>query len=207
LLLHNENLFIGGNPLRCFAASVLNLRSIYVYSSVGMEPEWEIKTRAHRCAKSEEPFAEGGIIYTLLFRERNGFRREDITERVWLEVKDDVQPFSFWKSRYQAPPPPAPDPMPKESGEALLRRLLAEDRPDQVNARYVLSIMLERKKIFKQVDVRENGEEKLLIYEHARTGEVFIIGDPRLKLDELDSVQEKVYSLLALQSRVRQPEN
>jgi hypothetical protein len=66
--------------------------------------------------------------------------------------------------------------------------------------------MLERKKILKQVDVRENSTVKFLIYEHAKTGEVFIIEDPRLKLDQLDSVQQEVYMLLAPQSRVQQPQ-
>jgi len=161
--------------------------------------EWEIKARAHRCAKSEEPFRDGAIIYTQLYRDRNGFRREDVSEQAWLEVKDKVKPFSFWKSRYEAPPPPAPEPVPKESGEALLRKLLLEDRPEHVNARYVLSIMLERKKTLKQVDARESDAARYLIYEHTRTGEVFIIEDPRLKLDQLDSLQKEVYALLAPQ--------
>jgi len=171
-----------------------------------MVPEWQIKARARQCAKSQEPFAAGATIYTLLFRDRNGFRREDISERAWLEIKGQVQPFSFWKSRYEAPPPPGPEPVPKESGESLLRKLLHEDQPDHLNARYVLSIMLERKKILKQVDVRENGTIRFLIYEHAKTGEIFIIEDPRLKLDQLDSVQQQVYSLLAPQSRMHQLE-
>ena len=171
-----------------------------------MVPEWEIKARARQCAKSQEPFAEGATIYTLLFRDRNGFRREDISERAWSEIKGQVQPFSFWKSRYEVPPPPAPEPVPKESGESLLRKLLHEDQPDHLNARYVLSIMLERKKILRQVDVRENGTIRFLVYEHAKTGEIFIIEDPRLKLDQLDSVQQEVYALLAPQSRMHQPE-
>jgi len=171
-----------------------------------MVPEWEIKARARQCAKSQEPFADGAIIYTMLFRDRNGFRREDVSERVWSEIKGQVQPFSFWKSKYEAPPPPAPEPVPKESGESLLRKLIDEDQPDYVNARYVLSIMLERKKILKQVDVRENSGVKFLIYEHAKTGEVFIIEDPRLKLDQLDSVRQEVYRLLAPQSRMQQQE-
>ena len=104
------------------------------------------------------------------------------------------------------PPPAAPEPVPKESGESLLRKLLHEDQPDHLNARYVLSIMLERKKILKQVDVRENGTIRFLIYEHAKTGEIFIIEDPRLKLDQLDSVQQEVYALLAPESRMHQPE-
>jgi hypothetical protein len=162
-----------------------------------MLSEWEIKTRARQCARTQEAFVDGATIFTLLFRDRDGFKREDISEEAWLHIKDGVEPFSFWKSKYQSPPPPAPDPMPKESVEQLLRRLLEEDLPEHVNLRYVLAIMLERKKTLKHVDTRETADEKILIYEHAKTGEVFIILDPRLRLDQLDSVQEEVYLLMA----------
>jgi hypothetical protein len=164
-----------------------------------MLSEWEIKTRARQCARTREAFVDGATIFTLLFRERNGFRREDVSQAAWLQIKDSVEPFSFWKSKFQSPPPPAPDPMPKESVEELLRRLLEQDLPKHVNVRYVLAIMLERKKTLKHVDTRESAEEKILIYEHAKTGEVFIIVDPRLRLDQLDSVQQEVYSMMASQ--------
>jgi hypothetical protein len=136
-----------------------------------------------------------------LFRDRTGFRREDISENAWQEIKESVAPFSFWKSKFQAPAPTAPETMPKESVEELLRRLMLEDRLEDLNARYVLAILLERKRTLKQVDIRETAEDKILIYEHAKTGEAFIIQDPRLRLDQLDSVQQEIYSLLA-----RQPE-
>jgi hypothetical protein len=132
-----------------------------------------------------------------LFRERAGFRREDISEKAWQLIKERVKPFSFWKSKFQAAPPPAPEAMPKESVEELLRRLVTEDLPEHLNARYVLAILLERKRTLKQVDVRETADDKILIYEHVKTGEAFIIQDPRLRLDQLDSVQEEIYSLLA----------
>ena len=162
-----------------------------------MLAEWEIKTRSHRCARTNEPFQDGAVIYTLLFRDRVGFRREDISEEAWLQVRDSGTPFSFWKSKYQAPPARPPEAMPKESTEELLRRLIHDDRPGQVNTRYVLAVMLERKKTLKQVDVRETPDEKLLIYEHAKSGEAFIIADPRLHLDQIDAVQQEVFDLLA----------
>ncbi|MGA8655202.1 MAG: hypothetical protein WB586_03565 [Chthoniobacterales bacterium] len=171
-----------------------------------MLSEWEIKSRAHRCARTGKPFEEGATIYTMLFRDRSEFRREDVSEAAWLERTDSIQPFSLWKSTYQAPPPRAPEPMPRESAEELLRRLIHEDRAEHMNARYVLAVMLERKKVLKQADVRESAGEKLLIYEHARSGEVFIIADPRLKLAELDKVQEEVYALLTGSSQKRQAE-
>jgi hypothetical protein len=162
-----------------------------------MLSEWEIKARSRHCAQTQEAFEDGATIYTLLFRERAGFRREDVSEKAWQEIKGSVQPFSLWKSKFQARPPAPPEPMPKESVEELLRRLVSEDLPEHLNARYVLAILLERKKTLRQVDIRESAEEKILIYEHVKTGEAFIIPDPQLRLDQLDSVQQEIYSLLA----------
>ena len=51
--------------------------------------------------------------------------------------------------------------MPKESVEELLRRLVTEDLPEHLNARYVLAILLERKRTLKQVDIRESAEDKI----------------------------------------------
>lgn len=167
-----------------------------------MLSEWEIKARSRHCARTQEAFENGATIYTLLFRDRAGFRREDVSEKSWHQIKESVAPFSFWKSKFQAPPPAAAEPMPKESVEELLRRLVSEDLPEHLNARYVLAILLERKRTLKQVDIRESAEEKVLIYEHVKTGEVFIIPDPRLRLDQLDSVQQEIYSLLARQENV-----
>jgi hypothetical protein len=171
-----------------------------------MLSEWEIKARSRHCARTREAFEDGAMIYTLLFRERSGFRREDICEAAWQQIKERVEPFSFWKSKFQSPPPTSREPMPKESVEELLRRLVSEDQPEQMNARYVLAILLERKRTLKQVDVRESGQQKILIYEHIKTGEAFIIPDPKLRLDQLDSVQQEIYSLLALQQNARQLE-
>ena len=109
-----------------------------------MLPEWEIKARSRCCTRTKEPFIDGDTIYTLLFREKVGFRREDVSETAWQNVKSEVAPFSFWKSKYQAPEPPVPDKWPKESAEELLRKLITEDRPEYVNVRYVLAILLER---------------------------------------------------------------
>src|ERR1700744_1785139 len=74
-----------------------------------MLSEWEIKARSRHCARTQETFEDGATIFTLLFRERVGFRREDISEKAWQLVKDSVEPFSFWKSKFQAAPPPAPE--------------------------------------------------------------------------------------------------
>jgi hypothetical protein len=171
-----------------------------------MFAEWEIKARSHACARTQVPFNDGEMIWTLLFRDKSGFRREDVSEAAWDQLKETAQPFSFWRSKYQAPPATPPEPMQKESVEALLRRLLDEDRPEYLNTRYVLAAMLERKKILKPVDVRGTGAEKILVYEHIKSGEAFLIVDPGLRLDQLDAVQDEVAELLANGLASQQPE-
>lgn len=171
-----------------------------------MLSEWQIRSRAHVCAQTKHPFLEGEPIYTLLFRDESGFRREDISETAWQACRDTIRPFSYWKSTYQTPPSAPPEPLAKESVEEHLRQLIQDDAPEKANARYILAVMLERKKTLKQVDVRESNSERILIYEHAKTGEVFLILDPKLRLEQLDAVQNEVYAFLAPRNQSVQPE-
>ena len=86
--------------------------------------------------------------------------------------------------------------MPKENAEELFRRLVAAADRANANACYVLAAMLERKRILKQIQT-DNGEHgRVLIYEHAKTGDVFVVPDPQLRLDELGGVQAEVAQLL-----------
>jgi hypothetical protein len=158
--------------------------------------DWPIKHRADACARTQRPFAPGEQFYTLLFREADGFRREDLSEEAWMNRNENIQPFSFWKTRYEPPPPAAPEPLPKENAEELLRRLLAENDPGRANACYVLALMLERKRVLKQIKSETAGNGRVLIYEHGETGDVFIVPDPQLRLDEIEKVQEEVIALM-----------
>lgn len=56
--------------------------------------------------------------------------------------------------------------------------------------------MLERKKVLVPKEAREGEQGRMLVYEHRKTGEAFILRDPELRLDEIESVQDEVASLL-----------
>ena len=158
--------------------------------------EWPIKHRADACARTGRPFQAGEQFYTLLFREGDGFRREDLSEEAWAQRNENIRPFSFWKTRYEPPPAAPPEALAKESAEELLRRLLAQNDPASANACYVLAVMLERKRVLKQVKTEHAEERPVLVYEHAKSGDVFIVPDARLRLDELEHVQQEVSELL-----------
>ncbi len=157
--------------------------------------EWTIKHRADACAVTNRPFAPGEYFYTLLFHDTGGFRREDLSEEAWRNRNENIRPFSFWKTRYEPLPPPNLEVLGKETAEQLFRRLLTSKNPP-ANACYVLAAMLERKRVLKQIKTEQTERGRILIYEHGATGDVFIVLDPQLRLDELENVQNEVAQLL-----------
>jgi hypothetical protein len=156
--------------------------------------EWTIRPRSDVCAATQRAFEPGEYFYTLLFRDADGYRREDLSEQAWQQRNDNIRPFSFWRSRYE-PVPEAVDPLPKEDAEQLFRRLISSEKPP-ANAVYVLAAMLERKRILKQIKTEEAKEGRVLIYEHSQTGDVFVVPDPQLRLAQLEAVQNEVAQLL-----------
>ena len=158
-----------------------------------MQADWEIKSRAHVCARTGKEFQQGDTFFTLLIREGEGFRREDLSEEAWEARNENIQPFSFWRSKYDPPAPPPPEPMPRDDAEGLLRRLVAENDPAYANVRYILVLMLERKRLLRPM---ASQDEDMLVYEHVATGETIVISNPRLSLDQIPAVQKEVSALL-----------
>jgi len=157
--------------------------------------DWPIKHRADVCAVTQRPFEPGEYFYTLLFREGDGYRREDLSEGAWAQRNENIQPFSFWKTQFELPPAKPPEPLARQTAEQLFRELLARD-DSPPNASYVLALMLERKRVIKQVRTEINGDDRVLIYEDRASGDVFVVRDPQLRLDELEQVQTEVANLL-----------
>jgi len=162
-----------------------------------MQADWEIKSRAHACARTGREFQPGEIFYTLLIREGDGFRREDLSEEAWESRNDNMQPFSFWRSKYEPPTPPPPEPLPKDDAEGLLRRLVAENDHAYINVRYILALMLERKRLLRPM---ESQDEDMLVYEHVATGEIIVLANPHLSLEQIPAIQREVSVLLAPES-------
>jgi hypothetical protein len=160
-----------------------------------LQNDWAIKHRSDVCTATNRPFAEGEYFYTLLFPEADGFRREDLSEEAWAARNENIRPFSFWRSRFEPAPAAPPETLGKETAEQLFRRLVASaDAP--ANACYVLAAMLERKRVLKQIKTETTDDGRILVYEQPETGDVFLVRDPQLRLDELEGVQTEVANLL-----------
>lgn len=165
-----------------------------------MQQTWHIRSRSHQCAVTGKPFEEGDPMYTAIYfdTETGGYLRRDVLVEAWEAELQERKPFSYWKTTYQPTvSEEKPDIAPtKEGAQALLQRLIEEDQPFTENARYILALMLERKRILTPTAVKENEDGKMLFYENKKTGDVFVVRDPELRLDEVAQVQEEVATLL-----------
>ena len=164
---------------------------------MSLTPEWSIQSRAHQCAATGAAFQDGEPFYTLLFHDKDGYRREDLSEAAFAARNENIQPFSFWRSKFETPPAAPPEALAKQTAEDLLRTYMSTDEPQKINVCYLLAVMLERKKLLKEVQSQRTAEGLLTrIYEHTKTGEVFVIPDPQLRMDQIAQVQQEVAGLL-----------
>ena len=161
-----------------------------------MNTDWTIQGRSHVCAATGRQFEEGEYFHTLLYYEKAEFRREDLCDEAFKNRNDNVQPFSHWRSKYE-PSAVVVETVSKQTAEDLLRKYMEENAADFANARYILALMLERKRILKEREVKR-GEDGTLtrIYEHSKTGDIFVIPDPELRLDQVAEVQQQVAAQL-----------
>ncbi len=166
---------------------------------MALTESWSIKSRAHVCAVTEKHFEDGEPFYTAIFPdpESSGYLRKDFSVSAWENRAPDApSPFSFWKSIYHAPVKEEQVKVTDESPEDLLRRLIEEDEAHTENARYILAIMLERKKLLKEADSQPVSDGIIRIYEHRKTGDVFIVKDPNIPLADIERIQKEVSELL-----------
>jgi hypothetical protein len=159
------------------------------------EESWQIKRRSDFCVGTNKPFADKEEIITRLLSREGEYIREDYCLAYWNEHRPD-HGLSAWKSIFRIPPPPD-EPVKKENAETLLRKLVSREDAADINAVYILAIMLERKKILVEKAVQTRSDQvKIRVYEHKKTGETFLVVDPELKLAAIETVQEEVVGLL-----------
>lgn len=162
--------------------------------------DWNIQTRAHACQQCGKAFADQEPYHTVLSEDQVAYVRRDLCAACWpqdRERSDDKGPryISHWQGVYELPPPPS-ELIRKETAETLLNKLVERGDPRYGGAMFILAVMLERKRLLKVKDQIRREGRRTLIYEKPKTGEVLMITDPELGVDQLEQVQRDVSDLL-----------
>ena len=172
---------------------------------------WHIRSRARICSVTEKPFTDGEAIVTALFPdpESSGYVRRDFSMEAWENRGEDAEkPFSYWHGKFVAPVDHAEEErMKKLSADELLVRLVEEDEDHTENTRYILAVMLERQRVLRETDHQRTADGIIRVYENRKSGDVFIVRDPNIPLEEVEAVQTEVMIMLENNGRLPKPES
>lgn len=155
--------------------------------------EYQIQPNTRRCADSGRELKPGERYFSVLLDEAGKFVRRDYAAEAWQGPPAEA--FSFWAGRVPAAGnrrPPIDDDMLLE----CFRRLDGRAEPAGENFRFVLALLLMRRKRFKFEEARNEAGREILCLRCARTGERHEVANPRLTDDEMAAVQEDVFQAL-----------
>ena len=164
-----------------------------------MSQEWNIKSRGHVCSLCKESLTDHAPVVSALKETETGYERFDCHPQCWKNTPRDWEPFSVWDGVYNAPvKEEKKEALKKEDAGSLIRRLVTLDDPAMKNVVYVLAVMLERSRILVERDAKEQEDGTIRrVYEDRKSGDTFVILDPRIRLENLAEVQAQVVALLS----------
>lgn len=159
-----------------------------------MTQQWEVESATGRCAVTARPLAEGEEFHTVLFEDGESFRRADYSLEAWTGPPDGA--FCHFRSRVPV----------KEAKKRLLvndelliaffQRLADEREPIRVQFRFVLALILMRKRFLKyESTTTESGTEvwEMLL---TRDQSHHRVVNPNLTDDQVETVSRELSVIL-----------
>ena len=146
----------------------------------------------HTLAEGEKTLAEG----------EEALVRNDYCASCWAGASAAVlkapEVISTWRGTVPPKLVPPDEPIKRTTAESLLSKYLHSSNASEKNFCFILGLILERKRVLRprQVLHEESRGARLVVYEHARSGEIIVIEDPRLTLAELQEVHSQVAAIL-----------
>jgi hypothetical protein len=159
--------------------------------------EYQIEANTRRCALTGRELKPGDKFYSVLLEEAGKFQRKDYSTEAWQGPPEGA--FSFWCGRIAAEDghrhPSIDDDMLVE----CFQRLEPETDRGRLNFRYVVALLLMRRKRLRFEEALTRGEDEVLVLRDSRTREQHRVLNPRLTEQQMADVQDEVFRVLGWQ--------
>jgi hypothetical protein len=148
--------------------------------------DYQIKSLGQECAATGEPLMPGSVCHCVLVRDGEGSRRLDFSRDGWTGPPEGT--VGHWTRRV-----PAADttPRPRDPDDLMqyFERLHEEANPTREGLRFVLALLLVRKRRLEIEETRPDDDGDLLVLTGTRGEGRFEVRDPRLDADEIERLQ------------------
>jgi hypothetical protein len=156
--------------------------------------DYQIQEITRRCCVTARDLQPGERYFSVLVDEGGKFQRQDYSQEAWQGPPAGA--FSFWSGRV---PPREESRRPRIDDDLLFdcfQRLTGEAEPARINFRYVVALLLMRRKRFKFDEARQVNGQEVLVLRCTRSRESYEVVNPRLNEEEMAAVQEEVFKVL-----------
>ncbi len=159
-----------------------------------MMVDFEVSRTTGQCGVSGRTFAEGEAFHSVVIETPQGFERRDISEEHWKGPPADA--ICHFKARVQKREKPRKTFVDDEVLVNLFLRLADNEEPVKVRFRFVLSLILMRKRLLKYArtlrdEGREHWEMRLM-----SDGSLHSVLNPCLDESEIEDVTEELGAIL-----------
>jgi hypothetical protein len=154
--------------------------------------DFEITHCSRQCAATGRTFAPGETYFSTLHMEGGSPVRRDFAAAEWRGPAEGA--LAWWKARM----PDNDSSKPKLAPQDVLLNLFTElaDRPDEAEFRYLLGLLLIRRRIVKLEETQRDAEGEVLILECPRRDEQYQLRVAAPAPERTDVLQQRMIELL-----------
>lgn len=160
-----------------------------------MSTDWSMPRRAEVCAACQHPFEVGESHLAAIYDCPTGYERTDVC----LDCPADASrtPLATWRSRRPAPSHPRSQPFDRQAIFGFFERLESSTSPQQIQFRFLLGLLLWRKKVLRLDTSSTNGAQESWEYVLVGQDRRFTVIRPDLDEAQLEDLSAQLESVLA----------
>jgi len=162
-----------------------------------MMVDWEVQRTSGRCAVSGRELREGEEFYAVLFDRNGTLERVDCSLEAWTGPPEGA--FCFWKSRVPVREKKKQLWVDDDVLVHLFCRLADETAESRVHFRFVLALLLMRKKLLKyEQTLHEGGREywQMRLVRDSSGGSIYRVENPQLSDQQIEAVGAQLTAIL-----------
>jgi hypothetical protein len=159
--------------------------------------EWEIDKPLGQCYGTEKKIEYGEEYFAALVETKEGLQRRDFCADYWQEKKPDV--FCYWKSKLPHPDQKKQIFVDDEMLMAFFERLGKETEQEKINFRFVLALILMRKRHLKYDSSKIEDDKEIWRLRIASEKQFVEVINPHLDEEQIGQLSSQMGKILQVE--------
>lgn len=156
--------------------------------------EWEIDKPLGQCYGTGKEIGPGEEYFAALVETEEGFARRDYCAEYWEQARPEV--YCYWKTKLPAPDQKKHLFVDDDVLTTFFERLEKETEPEKVNFRFVLTLVLMRRRRLKYESSRTEGGAEIWRLRITGTQDYVEVINPNLGEEQIQQLSSQIGQIL-----------